>query len=75
MDRMEEAQARPSHGQEEYQGVVESRSLLMMIREVGLAEVDTLLRDAVVSCRTMRVEDQGAADTMVAVHLVPVVGF
>ena len=75
MDRMEAALARLSHGWEEAREVVESLHSLMMIREVGLMEADTLARVLVVSCQTMQVEArQEAADTKVAAHLVPVVG-
>lgn len=76
MDRMEEALARPSHGQEGDQEVVGSLSSLMMIREAGRMEVDTLVHIVVVSCRTMKVEGhQAVAGMRVAAHLVLVVGF
>lgn len=76
MDRMEEALARPSHGQEGAQEVVGSLSSLMMIREAGRTEVDTLVHIVVVSCRTMKVEGLRAVVGMkAAAHLVPVFGF
>ena len=76
MDHMEEVPARSSHGQEVDQVAVGSLSSLMMIREVGRMEVDTLVHIVVVSCRTMKVEGLRAVVGMkVAAHLVPVFGF
>ena len=76
MGHMEEALARSGHGQEGDQEVVRSLSSLMMIREVGRMEVDTLVHIVVVSCRTMKVEGLRAVVGMkVAAHLVPVFGF
>ena len=76
MGHMEEALARSGHGQEGDQEVVGSLSSLMMIREVGRMEVDTLVHIVVVSCRTMKVEGLRAVVGMkVAAHLVPVFGF
>jgi hypothetical protein len=76
MGHMEEAPARRSYGQEGGQEAVGSLSLLMMIREVGLMEVDILVRVVVVSCLTMKAEGHQAVVGMkVAAHLVQVVGF
>jgi hypothetical protein len=72
-DRMEVVPVRLSHGLEEDREEVGSLSLLTTVLEEALMVVDSLLRVAVASYRTMLEEVLGEADTKAAAHFVAVV--